>query len=309
MLHYTPPEMSSCEKDKPFSSQTPVVVPLEGEVTTVASNIVRPRQGILKSTGIGDGFKNKDTCRKPNARVKSYPICLHKHINKERPQWGRSSSTRAISGRTPLQPRSRRRMKGGSSQMSKKKNQKEPGTGNAHQRGSSFFERLQQSDDSNWSTIPGAHTEKLPLHEKSDARCASTNEYKKEACVEDPIPVDSIRSLQQCGASLSADYRASFDMASSKALARRRKIVGSSSVTAIDKSLSDAVKMENRATSLDTKLESRRLSGTPRCPSAVNRFARSSCLSPRYNRVADREALSARYSRLTDHEANVQEAF
>jgi hypothetical protein len=285
------PEMNSlCEKDESLTSQNQVVTPSKGEVNTVPSNIIRHRQGILESTRIDDGYEDTHTCRKPNARVKSYPVCLHKHINKERPHWGRSSSTRAISGKTPLQQRSRRRMNGGPSHFSAKKSHKDIGTGEAHQRGRSAFERLQQSD-SKWNSDSWALADRLPLHEKIEAKCASTKENHKEPSVEEPIPVDSIRSLQQCGARLSSDYRASFDMAPSKALARRRKNVESSSVSAINGDLIDAVKMENRATLLETRLESRRLSGTPRRPS-VFRFARSSGLSPRrYNRIADREAL------------------
>lgn len=281
------------EKEKLLNSQTHVTVPLKGGMTAVASNTIRHGRGpgILESTRIDDGYEDTNTCRKPNARVKSYPVCLYKHINKERPNWGRSSSTRAISGRTPLQPRSRRRMNGEPSHFSAKKSRKGTGTREADQRGSSAFERLQQSD-SKWNSDSGALTDRLR---------ASTKDYHKETCGGD-IPVDSIRSLQQCGARLSSEYRASFDMAPSKALARRRKIEGSSNVAGIKESLSDAVKMESRATLLESRLKSRRLSVTPPRRPSVFQFARSSGFPPRYNRLADREALA-------DHEALAQEVF
>jgi hypothetical protein len=318
-----------CVKDESLTSRTHVVVPSKGEVTAVASNIIRHRQGLLESTRIDDGHKDVDTCRKPNARAHSYPICLHKHFNKEkahgreseveRLHWGRSSSTRAIFGRIPLQPRSRRRTSGGPSSISVKKSRKGSGAGEAHQRGSNAFERKQQRD-SKWNLGSGALTDRPPLqpfsrHEIREARCPSTQEHHKNPSLEEPRPVDSIRSLQQCGASLSSDYRSSFDMAPSQALAHRRAIVGPSSVSALNESLNDAVKMKNRATStlFETRLKSRRLSGTPQTPQtlqrpSVFRFARSPGLSPGYNRLVDREALSPRYNRLAGREALLLEA-
>jgi hypothetical protein len=296
-----------CENEKsPTNPRSHVIVP-----------IIRHRQEILEATRIDDGFENDvDTCTKPNSRVQSGPICLHQHLNKEnahrresaveRLHWGRSSSTRAIFGTPPppMQPRSPRKMRQRLSSVSVKEKRKDSGAGEAHQRGSPVFERRQQSD-SKQNSGSGALTDQpalLPVsrHEMSEARCVSTNEDHKEPTVEESQPESSFRSLQQCGASLSPDYRESFDMAHpSQALARRRRIVEPSTVKAVKESLNDAVEMKNRATLLETKRRCRQLSGTPR-RSSVFRFTRSSSFSSRYKRLADREALSSRYKRVTD---------
>jgi hypothetical protein len=278
--------------------------------------IIRYRQEMPEATRIDDGYENDvDTCRKPNSRVQSYPICLHQHLNKEnthgresaveRLHWGRSSSTRAIFGTPPppMQPRSPRKMRQGLRSVSVKEEYKNSGAGEAHQRGSRVFEGLQQGD-SKWNSGSGGLTDHPPLqpvsrHEMSEARCALTNEDHEEPTVEESQSESSFRSLQQCGVSLSSGYRASFDMAPSQALARRRRIVEPSIVKAVNESINDTVEMKNRATLLETRRRCRQLSGTPQ-RSSVFRFARSSSFSSRYRRLADHEALSSRYKRVAD---------
>jgi hypothetical protein len=218
------------ENDKSLTSRT--YLQPQGEVTAVASNIICPRQGILESKRMYDGYADMDACRRPNARVKSDPIYLHKCITKESAH-GRESavgkldsrhslSTPAISGRPPLQPHSRRRMSGETSSVSVSESHKDPEVGEAHHRGS---KRLLQSD-SKWNSGCGALTDRPPLqhiirHEKSNASCASTKEYHKDPLLKERRPESSIRSLQPSDDSRwSSGSRATFDMAPFQALAR-----------------------------------------------------------------------------------------
>jgi hypothetical protein len=288
-----------CEKDESLTSRTHVVVPSKGEVTAVASNNVRHRKGILESTRIDYGYEDMGTCRKSNASVQSYPICLHKHINKEnargresaveRLHWERSSSTVAISG--------------GSSNVSGKESHKDPVAGESHQQGSSAFESPQRSD-SKWNSGSGPLTDTPPLHPHnhhgisraecaspkechkdpsgdeprrgshnhhgiSRAECASPKECHKDPGGDEPRRGSSIRRLQQSGDSRwSSGYRASDDMAPSQALARGRMILRPSSVSAVN---DDAVEMKNRATLFERRRRCRRVSDTPQ-RSSVCRF-------------------------------------
>jgi hypothetical protein len=220
------------ENDKSLTSRTHLLP--KGEVTVVASNITCPRQGILESKRIYDGYEDMDTCQKPNARVQSYPICQHKDVIKERTHGrkgaferlhgGRSSSTPDISGRPPLQPHSLRRMSGGPSRVSMKESRKHPGAGKPPQGGSSAFEMLQQRD-SKWNSSSGAVTDRPPsqpfiCHRICGANIASTKDCHEDSNLEKPRPKSSIRSLQQSDDSRwSSGSRATFDMAPFQAFA------------------------------------------------------------------------------------------
>jgi hypothetical protein len=220
------------ENDKSLTSRTPVLP--KGEATTVASNIIRPRQELLEATRINYGYKEMDTCRRPNARVTSYPIYPHKCINKEKAH-GRESadgnldsrqnlSTRVISDRPPSQPRRCRRVSLEPSSVSVKERRKDPGAGEAHHLGRFDLKRLQQSD-SKWSSGSGALTDRPPLqpfirHGISEASRASAKGYQGDPILEEPRPESSIKRLQQSNDSRwSSGYRSSFDLSPFEALA------------------------------------------------------------------------------------------
>jgi hypothetical protein len=216
------------EKDKSLTSRTHVLP--KGEVTAVASNSIRRRQGILESTPrIYDGYEDMDACRKPNARVQSYPSIIKEMTHGRgraagRLHGGRSSSARAVSGRPPLQPHSRRRMSGGPSSVSPRESHRNPGVGEAPQRGSSAFESLQQRDYK-WNLGSGALNDRPPsqpfiCHRISGVNCASTKEYHTEPILEEPRSESSIRRPRQSDDSRwSSGSRATFDMAPFQALA------------------------------------------------------------------------------------------
>jgi hypothetical protein len=140
----------------------------KGEVTAVASNIVRPRQGILETTRVDYGYEaDMDTCRKPNARVQSYPICLHKRIKesyhgRERLHSRQNSGTPVIPDSPSPQSRIRLQMSGGPSSVSVKQSHKDQGVGDANQRRSSASKWLQQSD-SKWNSGSGTLADRPPL--------------------------------------------------------------------------------------------------------------------------------------------------
>jgi hypothetical protein len=199
------------EQDKSLSSRAHVLP--KGEVTAVASNLIRPRQGILEATRIDDGHKDADTCRKPNARAHSYPIYLHKYLNKEKAYGRRSAvgklhprhNSRVISDIPPLQPRRRHKMSGEPSSVSLKESHKDPGAG-----------------DSKWNSGSGVLTDRPPLlpfirHGISEASCASTQEYHNDPKLEEPRLESSIRRLHQRDGSRWSS--GSFDMAPFHALA------------------------------------------------------------------------------------------
>jgi hypothetical protein len=161
----------TCEKDNLFTSR--ILVLSKGEVTAVASNIVRHRQGILETTRLDYGYEVdiKDTCKKPNARVQSYPTCLHTLIKES--YYGRESAVERLHSRqnpgTPVIPdspspqsRNRLQMSEGSSSVSAKESHKDPGVGDTHQRRSSASKWLQQSD-SKWNSGSGTLTDRPPL--------------------------------------------------------------------------------------------------------------------------------------------------
>jgi hypothetical protein len=159
------------ENDNLLTSRTHVLS--KGEVTAVASNIVRHRQGILETTRKDYGFEaDMDTCRKPNARVQSYPTCLHLLIKEsyhrresavERLHSRQKSGTPVIPDSPSPQSRNRLQMSGGSSSVSVKESHKDPGVvGDAHERRSSATKWLQQSD-SKWNSGSGTLTDRPPL--------------------------------------------------------------------------------------------------------------------------------------------------
>jgi hypothetical protein len=296
------------EKSTSLTMRIHAAAPSKVEVTAVASNnICHDRQGTLESTRIDYEYENMDTHRKTNASVQSHPIYLHKYLNKEsaveRLHWERSTSIRAISGRTPSQPCSRHQMNGSLSSVSVKKSQMDLAAGEAHQRGSKAFERLQQSDFK-WNSGSGALTDRPPLHPlshngKSGSSCASTKDYHKDQHLEELRRECTIRRLQQSNDSRwSSGCLASFDMAPSQVLARLRMIVGPSSVSAVNESLNDAVEIKNCATFVERRRRRMRLSGSSH-RSSIFRFARSSGLSPHHKRLADREALSPGFKRFS----------
>jgi hypothetical protein len=274
------------EKNYSLTSRSHSGVPSKGEATVVASNSIRHRQGILESTGIDYEYEVMDTCRKPNAREESCPICLQKHIKQkkaygresavEKLPCGRSSKTRTISGRPPRSPRN---MRQGLSSVSVKESQKDPGTSIAHQRASSALKRFEQSD-SKWKSGSRALTDRPPLQPLrrrgiSESKCASTREFYKDPNVEEVRRGSSIRSNQLCGSRWNSGCRARFDIAPSQAHARGRMIVKPSSVSVANESLNDGVQVKNRPALFDTtcRLRLRRLSGT--LQSSLFRFARS----------------------------------
>jgi hypothetical protein len=192
------------ENDKSLSSRTHLLP--KGEVTAVASNIICPRQGILESKALYDGYEDVDTCPKPNARVYQ-----HKRMIKERTygresavkrlHGGRSSSTPAISGRPPLQPHSRRRMSGGPSRVSIQESRTQLGVGKPPQRGRSAFERLQPRD-SKWNSSSGAVTDRPPSQpfirqKQSGSDSAPTKVYHEDPNLKKPRPETSVKNLQQ----------------------------------------------------------------------------------------------------------------
>jgi hypothetical protein len=172
ILNYTPPEMNPFwEKEKSLTSRTYDVELSKGEVTVVASNIIRHRQGILELTRIDYGYEDMDTCRKTTARIHSYPIYLHKPLDQEHVH-GRHSAAgrlhsrqnamnRVMSDRPPSQPRSRHQKSGGSCSVSLKESHKNLVVGEGHRRGSRVFERLQQSE-SKWNSGSGALADRPP---------------------------------------------------------------------------------------------------------------------------------------------------
>jgi hypothetical protein len=227
----------SWENGKSLTSRTHVLS--KGEVTVVASNSIRHRQGILELTRIDDEYEDIYTCRKTVARVHSHPICLDKLLNKENTH-GRESApgrlhsrqnamNRVMSDRPPSQPRRRHEMSGGPSSIAVKENLKDPGADGAHEQGNSAFERLQQSD-SKWSSGSGALTDRPPLqpfcrHGISGANCASTKESHEDPSLEEPRRGTFIRRHQQSDASRwSSGYRATFDIAPSRAFAHRQAV-------------------------------------------------------------------------------------
>ena len=205
------------EKDKSLTSRNHVLP--KGEVT---ADSIRRRQGILESTPrIYDGYEDMDACRKPNARVQSYPNIIKEMIHGRengRLHGVRSSSARAISGRPPLQPHSRRRMSGGPSSVSPRESHKYPGLGEAPQRGSSSsaFESLQQKDYK-WNSGSGALTDRPPS-QSFICHKISGKEYHKQPSLEEPRSESSIRLQQSDDSRWSSGSRATFDMAPFKAL-------------------------------------------------------------------------------------------
>jgi hypothetical protein len=203
------------ENDKSLTSRTPVLP--KGEVTAVASNIsIRPRQELLEATTINYGYKEMDI---------SYPIYLHKCINKEKAH-GRESAvgkqldsrqnliTRVISDRPPSQPRRRCRMSVEPSSVSVKESHKDPGAGEAHHLGRFALKRL---SDSKWSSGSGALTDRPPLqpfihHGISEASRASTKGYQEDPILEEPRPESN-------DSRWSSGYRSSFDLSPFEALA------------------------------------------------------------------------------------------
>lgn len=183
-----------------------------------------------------DECQDLDTCKKSIARLQSSPTSLHKYVIKEKARGrdnaverlhgGRSSSTRANSGRPPLQPQRRRRMSGVQRSVSLKESHKDPGAGEAPQRGNIAFERLQQRD-SKWYSGSGGLADRPPSQPFirrgiSGAKCASTEEYQKDSSLKEPRPERSIRILQQSDDSRwSSGSRATFDMAPVQALEGR----------------------------------------------------------------------------------------
>jgi hypothetical protein len=229
--------MNPCwENGKSMSSRTHLLPKGEvtahllpkGEVTAVASNIICPRQGILESKTIYDGYEDVDTCPKLNARVLSSPIYQHKHMIKkrtdgrestvERLRGGRSSSTPVISGRPPLQPHSRRRMSGGPSRVSVQESRTQLGVGKPPQGGRSASERLRQRD-SKWNSSSRPVTDRPPsqpfiCRKQSTVGSASTKESHEDPNLKKPRPESSVRNLQQSGDSRwSSGSRATFDIA------------------------------------------------------------------------------------------------
>jgi hypothetical protein len=169
-----------CEKDESLTSRTHVAVPSKEEVTAVASNNVRHREGILESTRVDYGYEDMETCRKSNTSAD--PIYVHKHINQESAV-GRLHSG-GVSDRPPSQPRSQHQMSGGPSNVSGKESHKDPAAGEAHEQGSSAFEEAQKSD-SKWNSGSGPLTDTPPLHPHnrhgiSGAESASMKEYHKD---------------------------------------------------------------------------------------------------------------------------------
>jgi hypothetical protein len=176
-----------CENAESSLTSRTHVLP-KGEVT------IRHCQGILEATRIHYGYEDTGTCRETNARVKSYPIYLHKYLNTEsahlrkravgRLHSEQNSSARVISDRPPSQPRSQHQMSGGPSNVSGKESHKDPAAGEAHEQGSSAFEEAQKSD-SKWNSGSGPLTDTPPLHPHnrhgiSGAESASMKEYHKD---------------------------------------------------------------------------------------------------------------------------------
>lgn len=202
------------EKDESLTSRTHVL--RKGGVTAVASNIIRPRQGILEATKIHYGYKDMDMCVRPNARVKPSPIYLYKCVNREKAHGRESavgrlhsrqnSSTRVISDRPPSQPRRCRRMSRDPSSVSAKKSHKDPDVGEDHRRGSRVLERLQQSD-SKWDSGSGALTDRPPL-----------KPFIRHPRLEEPR-LENWRLQQSDDSRWSSGYRATFDITPFQALA------------------------------------------------------------------------------------------
>jgi hypothetical protein len=109
-----------------------------------------------------------------------------------------------------------------------KKNCKDAGAGEAHQRGSSALKGFQKCD-SKWNSGSGALTDRPPLqpfirHGISEASCTSTKEYHKDPILEELRPESFIERLQLSDDSLddsrwSSGYPSSFDMSPFEALA------------------------------------------------------------------------------------------
>jgi hypothetical protein len=144
-----------------------------------------------------------------------------------------SSSCRGVVDTPPSQPLSRRQMSGGPSSGSVIESHKDPGVCDAHRRGS-VVERLQPSD-LKWTSGSGVTADRPPLQPLS--RRGST-----------------VRKLhQQIDSRWSSGSRAAtFDTASSQVLARRRKLVEPSNVSALKLSVAmvknhDIFETTNRA--------------------------------------------------------------